>query len=150
MKTVLMALAASTSTLALAQAPKVADLAWMAGTWVQDGADEKVSETWLGPDNGLMVGVNLTTRKNGGKTYEFLRIADTPDGPSYFASPGGRAPTEFRYSESGDGRIVFTDPTRDFPRFIRYWREGESLCARVEGATGGKERAEEWRFSRGK
>ena len=148
MKKILAALAACASVLAFAQAPATADLAWMSGSWVQDKPGEKVSETWLGPGNGMLAGVNLTTWTGGRKTFEFLRIADTPTGPSYFASPGGRAPVEFRMKELGDRRIVFENPQHDFPQRILYWREGEQLLARVEGTAGGKEKREEWRFDR--
>ena len=78
---------------ALAQSPaRVASLEWMTGTWTQARGDETVAESWLGPRNGLMVATNLTTRGPQRRTFEFLRIADTTEGFSYYASPGGRAP----------------------------------------------------------
>ena len=146
MKKILAALAACASVLAFAQAPATADLAWMSGSWVQDKPGEKVSETWLGPGNGMLAGVNLTTWTGGRKTFEFLRIADTPTGPSYFASPGGRAPVEFKLKEAGDKRVVFENAAHDFPQRILYWREGDLLVARIEGKIRDKERSEEWRF----
>ena len=138
--------------LALAQAPaRVASLDWMTGTWVQETpGKERVAESWLGPGNGLMVAVNLTTWTSGKKSYEFLRIADTAEGFSYFASPGGKAPVEFKSKETGDRRVVFENAAHDFPQRILYWRDGEHLVARIEGTLKGKERSEEWRFSRAK
>lgn len=136
------------SAAAHAQAPSTTDLAWMTGSWVQEKGGEKVSETWLGPGNGLLVGVNLTTWTSGRKTYEFLRVADAPGGPSYFASPGGKAPVEFKLKEAGDKRVVFENAGHDFPQRILYWREGEVLVARIEGKIRDRERSEEWRFSR--
>ena len=150
MKKILAALAATASMLAHALSPAAADLAWMAGSWVQEGPDERVAETWLGPGNGMLAGVNLTTWTSGKKSYEFLRIADTPLGPSYFASPGGRPPVEFKLKEAGDKRIVFENATHDFPQRILYWRDGEALVARIEGTVKGKERSEQWRFTRAK
>ena len=90
----------------------------------------------------LLAGVNLTTWASGKKTFEFLRIADTPTGPSYFASPGGRAPVEFKHKESGSQRIVFENAAHDFPQRILYWREGDVLVARIEGKIREKERSE--------
>src|SRR5262245_18024191 len=88
------------ATSALAQTPaQVSSLEWMAGTWMQDDGKERVTESWLGPGNGLMVAVNLTTRTNGRKSYEFLRIGETASGISYFASPAGRPPVEFPLKE---------------------------------------------------
>jgi hypothetical protein len=133
--------------LAFGQA-RVESLDWLTGTWTQETAQEKVSESWLGPANGLMAAVNLTARANGRKSFEFLRIADTPEGFSYFASPGGKAPVEFKLKESGDKRVVFENAAHDFPQRIIYWREGEQLVARIEGSIQGKARTEEWRFNR--
>lgn len=128
---------------------RVASLDWMTGTWVQEvPGKERVAESWLGPGNGLMVAVNLTTWTSGKKTYEFLRIADTADGFSYFASPGGKAPVEFKAKETGDRRVVFENAAHDFPQRILYWRDGEQLVARIEGTIRGQARSEEWRFSR--
>ena len=132
---------------AFAQA-KVESLEWLSGTWVQETAQEKVAETWLGPTNGLMVAVNLTSRPNGRKTFEFLRIADTPEGFSYYASPAGKEPVEFKLKESGNRRVVFENAAHEFPQRILYWREGEELVARVEGKIHDKERSEQWRFRR--
>jgi hypothetical protein len=137
------------STHALAQAPaRVESLDWMTGTWMSESARGTVTETWLGPGNGLMVAANLSAFAGGRKTFEFLRIAETPAGFSYFASPGGQPPVEFKLKESGDKRVMFENAAHDFPQRILYWREGEKLVARIEGSLRGKERHEEWRFSR--
>jgi hypothetical protein len=129
--------------------PRVAALDWMSGTWTHKAEGrETVSESWLGPGNGLMVAANLTTWPNGRKSFEFLRIAETADGFSYYASPGGKSPVEFRLKETGDRRVVFENPAHDFPQRILYWRDGEELVARIEGTIKGKARSEQWRFSR--
>ena len=134
---------------ACAQSPAgVAELDWMTGTWTQDTpGKERVAESWLGPGNGVMVAVNLTTWSSGKKSYEFLRIADTAEGYSYFASPGGRPPVEFKLKESSGKRVVFENAAHDFPQRILYWRDGENLVARIEGTIKGQARSEEWRFS---
>jgi hypothetical protein len=131
-----------------AQTPSIAALQWMAGTWVHDEGRGRVVETWLGPGNGLMVAANLSTWPSGKKFFEFLRIAESPAGLSYHASPGGRPAVEFTMKELGDRRVVFENLQHDYPQRIVYWREGEQLVARTEGRVGGKERAEQWRFVR--
>ena len=130
------------------QSARVASLDWMAGTWTQVKADERVTETWIGPGNGLMVAANLTTRGAQRRSFEFLRIADTPEGFSYYASPAGKEPVEFKVKESGNRRVVFENAAHEFPQRILYWREGEELVARVEGKIHDKERSEQWRFRR--
>jgi hypothetical protein len=147
MKTIFCCIAFSAAS-AFAQAPRTASLDWMTGTWTQARGEEVVTESWLGPGNGLMVAVNLATRGPTRRTFEFLRIADTPEGFSYYASPGGKPPTEFKLKELGDKRVVFENAAHDFPQRILYWRDGENLVARVEGKIGGKDRSDEWRFSR--
>ena len=137
------------STHVLAQAPaKVESLDWMTGAWVSESARGKVAETWLGPGNGLMVAANLSTFANGRKSFEFLRIAETPAGFSYFASPGGQPPTEFKLKEAGDRRVVFENAAHDFPQRILYWRDGDALMARIEGTIRGEAKQQEWRFTR--
>ena len=128
--------------------PRVAGLDWMTGSWSQARKEGNVHESWVGPANGVMVAANLTLLPQGKHMYEFLRIADTDEGVSYFASPRGRAPTEFKLKEMGSQRVVFENPEKDFPRRILYWREGEFLKARIEGARGDKALSEEWLFAR--
>jgi hypothetical protein len=148
MKTIVAAFAL-TATLASAEpTPRVASLDWLTGTWTVSRGDEIVMESWLGPGNGVMVAVNLTTRGSSRKTFEFLRIADTPEGFSCFASPGGRPPTEFKLKEQRERRVVFENAAHDFPQRILYWRDGDALVARIEGTIGGAQKSQEWRFSR--
>ncbi len=140
--------AAVLSSATLAAPPRVESLAWMAGTWVHEDGPVRVAESWLGPGNGLMVAANLSTFPGCKRTFEFLRITDTDTGFSYYASPGGRAPVEFRMKETGEMRVVFENPEHDFPRRILYWREGDALFARIEGTLKGKDASEQWRFTR--
>ena len=134
--------------LAHAQAGRVADLQWMTGTWVHEDARQKVTESWVGPANGMMAAVNLTAYAGGKRSFEFLRIVDAGESMSYLASPGGRAPVEFKLRELGERRVVFENPAHDFPQRIHYWMDGGRLAARVEGTVKGEARSEEWRFER--
>jgi hypothetical protein len=132
--------------LALAQPARVAALDWLSGTWVHADARQRVWETWIGPANGVMAGANLTAWENGRNAFEFMRIGDTADGISYYASPRGRPAVEFRMKEMAPGRVVFENPEHDFPQRIVYWKEGDGLAARIEGTVKGQPRSEEWRF----
>ena len=134
----------------LAQSPSAESLAWMVGEWVQKGDKETVGEIWQGPAGRMLVATNLTRRASGKASFEFLRIAETPTGLSYFAMPGGRPATEFKMKELGDKRIVFENAAHDFPQRVLYWRDGEALMARIEGTINGKERGEQWRFLPGR
>ena len=137
------------ATAALAQAPaRVRSLEWMIGTWVSESPRGTVTESWIGPGNGTLVAVNLTALRDGRDTHEFLRIAGTANGLSYFAGPDGIKPVEFALKELGAQRVVFENTAHDFPQRILYWRDGPALVARIEGTAGGRQRSEEWRFGK--
>ena len=46
--------------------------------------------------------------------------------------------------ESSAQKAVFANPEHDFPQRVLYWREGESLCAAVEGPMNGETVSECW------
>jgi uncharacterized protein YndB with AHSA1/START domain len=128
-------------------AQEIEKLSWMNGTWAQSKDGETVQESWLGPQGNTMVAVNLTMSAKRGASYEFLRIAASPTGLSYFGSPGGKTLVEFKLKEMGDKRVVFENLAHDFPHRIMYWMEADgAMKARVEGTIQGKARGMEWRF----
>ncbi|HUP98370.1 MAG TPA: DUF6265 family protein, partial [Usitatibacter sp.] len=112
-----------------AQTGRVSSLEWMAGSWTHDDGRQRVMESWVGPANGMMAAVNLTALPGGRRSFEFLRIVETGESMSYLASPGGRAPVEFKLAELGDKRVVFENLAHDFPQRIIYWMEGPKLAA---------------------
>jgi len=130
-----------------AQSPRVESLAWMSGSWEQVGDGESVMESWTAPSDGIMVGASLTTSPSK-RSFEFLRITRTQEGVSYFASPGGRPPVEFRARELGGERVVFENLDRPFPQRIMYWKDGDFLVARIEGNQNGELRYEQWKYKR--
>ena len=128
-------------------AQEIDKLAWMAGTWTQNKDGETVQESWLGPRGKMMAAVNLTTSVKRGSSFEFLRIVEGPTGLSYLASPGGKAPVEFKLKEIGEKKVVFENLANDFPHRVIYWIEADgAMKARIEGAIQGKPRGMEWRF----
>ncbi len=130
-------------------AQEIDKLTWMNGTWSQSKDRDSVEESWLGPRNKVMVGVNLTVSARRGTSHEFLRIVENADGLSYFASPGGKPRVEFKLKEMGDKKVTFENRTNDFPQRILYWLEADgALKARIEGTMQGKERGIEWRFEK--
>jgi hypothetical protein len=119
-------------------APRVDDLAWLAGTWVTEKAP-RTEERWTPPRGGTLLGTSRTIEGDRTSFFEFLRIeADKSGVVTYWASPGGRAPaTPFRLVErSGDAveqRVVFENRAHDFPQRISYRRRGDVMTARIEG-----------------
>ena len=128
------------------------DLSWMAGYWLDCSGGREASETWSDPRQGLLVGHTVTVR-NGRSGFEFARIGAMPDGVlTYFAQPGGAAPTPFRLIESGPQQVIFANPANDFPNRIIYQRtvsaSGDVLTARIEGADDDETRSVEWSFNK--
>lgn len=117
------------------------DLDWMAGDWRSCGAKSIVEEHWLGSGD-LLAGVNLT-RTPRQASFEHLRIAPGPSGPTYYASPGGRPAVAFALKESGKGFAVFENLAHDFPKRIAYRRDGQALVAEATDAAG---HGPSWRF----
>ena len=122
----------------IVHAQEIDKLAWMTGTWTQSKDGEVVQESWLGPRGKMMAAVNLTSSPKR-NSFEFLRIVEKDGALSYLASPGGRAPTEFKLKEMSEKKVVFENPAHDFPQRVIYAREGSQLNARVEDAAGANE-----------
>ncbi|MGH9866580.1 MAG: DUF6265 family protein [Candidatus Polarisedimenticolia bacterium] len=131
--------------LSAAGTPALEDLSWMAGAWGSEQEGVAMEEHWTSPRGGLMVGMHRDVLPSGKAFFEFLRIEARPDGIVYVAMPRGQAPTDFPLKESTARRVVFENLKHDFPQRILYWLdEAGRLNARVEGPSGGRERAEQW------
>ena len=120
---------------------------WMAGSWHLDSPQSRVEEHWTTADGGLMLGMSKTVNANGRIQFEFLRVADQDGKPAYLAMPSARPATTFAFKSATANRIVFENLKHDFPQRIIYWRDGERLCARIEGMVHGKAEGEEWCYS---
>jgi hypothetical protein len=118
-------------------AMRVDDLGWMAGAWrLEEAPGRSNEETWMPPHGGAMLGVHRDVRDGRLVGFEFLRISEDAGVVTYWASPGGAAPTPFRLVELGSRRAVFANPDHDFPQRITYWRDDTGLHARIEGPQG--------------
>ena len=125
--------------------PDLDRLSWFVGSWLERKNGVETEEHWIAPKGDLMLGTNRTVRESGKTSFEFLRIARTPTGISYFASPSGRPATEFKLAEAANKKVVFENREHDFPQRIIYWLDVEgALHARIEGTIGGKERSQQW------
>lgn len=133
----------------LAAAAAAPNLDWLAGNWIACNGASLTEERWLGPANGVLVGVNLS-RSPANSSFEFFRIAADADGTlAYHAQPGGRPAITFRLAEAKTGKVVFENLQHDFPQRIIYSRAGQTLHARVEATVDGKLEGEQWRFVSG-
>ena len=126
--------------------PGTADLGWLAGHWVQDGAGGWAEESWTRPRGGTMLGTGLTGKGSRAKSFEFMRIADEPEGGRvvFWGSPGGKAPVAFPLVHQGRQEVDFENPKHDYPTRISYRREGDMLIATTSGPGGSNPQS--WRY----
>lgn len=103
-----------------AEAPKLADLSWLAGAWVTQSARARVEEHWLPPAAGMMLGMSRTYSPARTLSFEFLRIAERDGAIFYIAQPQGRPPTEFKLTRGSSSEALFENPQHDHPKAIRY------------------------------
>jgi len=131
-----------------AQKPAINDLSWMTGSWSGSARGVDMEEHWTAPKGNSLVGIHRDVAKGRTTSFEFLHIEQQGDQIVYLSMPNGRSPaTPFPLKEASAARVVFENPTHDFPQRIIYWKDGNDLCARIEGTMNGKAGSEEWRWS---
>ena len=130
--------------LAFAESPELGDLSWMAGHWEARTERAHQEEIWMEPSGGVMPGLHRDVFGPSRSFFEFLRIERAEGGIVYFASPAGRPATPFPLVELEGQRAVFENPGHDFPQRIIYTRDGDRLCAAIEGEQGGEKKGSRW------
>jgi hypothetical protein len=130
-------------------ADDVAQLSWIAGSWVQEKDGVVTRETWLPPLGGAMAGAGQTNAAGRPARVEHMKITAEPAGATFTAVLPGQPPTPFVLKPgSPDGEAVFENKAHDFPQRVIYRRCGEDLCARIEGLVRGQDAAQDWRYRR--
>jgi hypothetical protein len=125
----------------------VTDLGWLSGCWQSTAGSRSVTEFWLPPDGGTMMGVSRTV--SGGKTaeHEFLLLRAGARGLEYVARPSGQAEAVFTASKVGAAEVVFENPAHDFPTRITYRKTEGGIVATIDGMLNGKPRAIDFRYT---
>ncbi len=110
--------------------------AWMSGCWESRRGERVITEMWMAPAGGLMLGASRTVAGTSVREFEFLRIRAREGRLVYTAIPSGQKETDFTTAPapSVGAPLVFENPAHDFPQRITYRRAGaDSAYARVEG-----------------
>ena len=124
-------------------------LAWLSGCWERRTARGAVTEQWMPPGGGMLLGAGRTVRGDSVTEYEQLRIHERGDTVVYHATPSGQAPAEFRTTQVSDTLVAFDNPAHDFPQRVLYRRgPADSLFARIEGTRNGQRRGVDFRYAR--
>ncbi|HXI30361.1 MAG TPA: DUF6265 family protein [Vicinamibacterales bacterium] len=129
------------------RAAAIADVAWIAGTWVSANGPETVEEHWTSPAGGAMLAVSRTIAAGKLAEFEYLRIVERAGGLVYIAQPNGRPPTEFAMTKVDARSVTFENPQHDFPKMIRYEKRGDGTIVASIAGTGGAN-AMSWTFGR--
>lgn len=122
-------------------AATMADMQWLAGTWIGDGGEKSTDERWSPPLGGAMLGMSRTVSRGKMVAFEYLRIVERDGSLVYVAQPGGRSPTEFVLTELDTNGAVFVNPRHDYPQRIVYkLSDAGALTASIGFAKGGSPR----------
>jgi Domain of unknown function (DUF6265) len=137
MRIILASLAAVALHAAPVPAQSIDALHWLAGDWVEEAPDRVTEEMWMAPRAGVMLGMSRTLKDERLRVFEFVRIGPgSAGGISFFAQPGGTAPTEFPLLRMEAQLVTFANPGHDYPAIVRYWRDGEQLLAEISAKDG--------------
>lgn len=138
--------------IAATPAPTVDDLAWMAGSWVEEGGagaagGRWTEEYWTIPRGGVMLGASRSGRGAALGEFEFLRLRTGEDGVvAYVAQPGGGTPVAFPLADHDAMSATFENAAHDYPQRIRYRRDGDVMTATISAIDGSKARS--WVYRR--
>jgi hypothetical protein len=134
------AFAAGVQASASGPAPTIKDVAWIAGCWDSTRNGRHVTEQWMGPEGGTMMGVSRTTAGEKTTEWEFLIIRQGAQGLDYVAKPSRQPEATFTATRASATEVVFENPAHDFPKRIIYKRDGDALTASIEGPMNGQNR----------
>lgn len=120
--------------------PTIKDVAWIAGCWDSMRNGRHVTEQWMAPEGGTMMGVSRTTAGEKTTEWEFLIIRQGAQGLDYVAKPSRQPEATFTAARASANEVVFENPAHDFPKRIIYRRDGDALTASIEGPMNGQHR----------
>lgn len=129
--------------------PTVADVSWLAGCWTITSPSRSVTEFWLPPAGGTMMGLSRTVANDKTIEYEFLVLRTGTKGLEYVATPSRQAQTVFTATKVGRDEVVFENPAHDFPTRITYRQTDGGIVATIDGMMNGKPRATDFKYQRG-
>ena len=135
---------------ALAPKPTLGTMAWLAGAWSSEDNGREVTEQWMPPAGGTMLGMSRTVARGKTVEYEFILLREEADGTiNYVAKPSGQAEAAFKLVRASATEILFENPQHDFPQRIIYTlKEGGQLTATIESTKNGKTRRVEFNYQR--
>lgn len=131
--------------------PALNDLRWLSGCWDNGDTLRRYEEQWMKPAGTSILGVSRTVAKGKTVAHEFLQIREEKNGDIFYvANPSGQEQGFFKLIKFDSGELIFENPEHDFPQRIIYRLKGDSLIARIEGTSKGKQKSSDFPMIRAK
>jgi hypothetical protein len=126
----------------------LAQINWLAGTWIGTTGASSFEERWTPPGGGSMLGVARSLRNGTMNAFEFLCIVQRDGGLVYTAMPNGRQPaTDFTLTRIEPNSVTFENPSHDFPKMVRYTLGPDGALEAVASGTE-KQKPQVFRFTK--
>jgi hypothetical protein len=121
-------------------------LAWLAGCWNSEHGEPGSGEHWMPLVGNTLLGISRTIRGGNTVAYEFMRVANAPDGTlAFFAQPSGKAPASFPLLTLTATKVIFENLEHEFPQRVIYRLESPAkLFASIEGKSNGVNKSIEY------
>jgi hypothetical protein len=116
----------------------IAQVSWIAGTWIGTTGSNTFEERWTPSAGGSMLAMARTIRGGVMSAFEFLCIVEREGGLVYQAMP--------KLTKIDAESATFENPAHDFPKMIRYAKRPDGSLEAVVGD--GKQRAQTFVFKR--
>ena len=129
-------------------APSIKDVAWITGCWETTRNGRHITEQWMPPEGGTMMGMARTVASGKTSAWEFLIIREGTRGLDYVGKPSGQAEATFTAAHVSGSEVAFENPAHDFPQRIIYRRSGDALTAITEGPSNGQVRRIEFPYQK--
>ena len=129
--------------------PSLTAISWLAGVWTSDERGRQITEQWMSPAGGTMLGMSRTVSQGRTVEYEFILLrVETSGEINYVAKPSGQKEAAFKLIRASTTEAVFENPEHDFPQRISYTLRDGGLTAAIEGTKNGKARRVEFNYQR--
>ena len=125
--------------------PRLAPLAWLAGTWRAEAFGGEIEETWLPPAGDSMHGVFRLVNEGALGFSEFLQVTAEDAGVvmrfahfrrDYSTWEGEAGPMQLRLTSASDSELVFEAHAEGSPERIVYRLVGGELEVTIAGLDG--------------
>lgn len=132
---------------------KLAKLNWVLGTWVMATPDGTFTEYWEQTNDSVYTGHGMLVSPKGDTLFsEHIKLEQSGTTVYYKPVISGQndgKETVFTEKALSEKEAVFENPTHDFPQRIIYKKPSDStLYARIEGKQDGKDRSEEYQYTK--